>query len=308
MKNKSHEPELHVDQSPALVESPNSPALAVDLDDSFSETRRLRKDGWDAPGRAKFIGTLAETGVVTFACRACDMSAKSAYMLRRRDPLFASAWEAAVSMARERLADELLARSLKGSAEQLLREGAIVAERHHFDNKLAFAILRRLDRRAELGTTFRTPPAAEIPGPALAIAGEWQNLVDAIAEDRREDVARLLAPLPAKGNTEGNDPPIEGCDDSESDESETFQHRRVWRHYPSDGWRTDFPPPAGFDGDENGDWEDDGYARTLTADELAHLIAAGIAEADEAASELTIEDDEAERAKFFAELQPRQTH
>ena len=66
-------------------------------------------------------------------------------------------------MARQRLADELLARSLKGSAEQLLRDGAIVGERHHFDNKLAFAILRRLDRQAELDATFRTPPAWEIP-------------------------------------------------------------------------------------------------------------------------------------------------
>lgn len=181
-------------QAPA---EPDSPALAAHLDDSFTETRRLRKDGWDAPKMASFIGTLAETGVVTYACRACDMSAKSAYALRHRDPLFASAWEAALSMARERLADELLARSLKGSAEQLLKDGAIVAERHHFDNKLAFAILRRLDRRAELGTTFRTPPAAEIPGPPPAIAGEWQ-LVDAMADDRVRGCRTVADPSPCQ--------------------------------------------------------------------------------------------------------------
>jgi hypothetical protein len=307
MKNESHEPELHLDTGPILLES-LSEAVAVDLDDSFSETRRLRKDGWDAANMATFIGTLAETGVVTFACRACGMSAQSAYVLRRRDFLFATAWEAALSMARERLADELLARSLKGSADQLLHDGAIVAERHHFDNKLAFAMLRRLDRRAELGATFRTPPAAEVRGPPPAIAGEWQNLVDAMADGRTADVERLLAPTPSKVDSEVYDPPIEGFEDSESEDAVTFEHARVWRDWPSDGWRTDFPPPAAFDGDENGDWEDDGYARTLTADELAGLIAAGIAEPDEAAFELSIEDDEAARAKFFSELQPRQTH
>jgi len=135
-------------QSPTLVET-HSPALATCLEDSFFETRRLRKDGWDGTRMASFVGMLAETGIVTLACRACGMSAQSAYALRQRHLLFAKAWEAAISLAREKLADELLARSLKGSAEQLLRDGAIVGERHHFDNKLAFAVLRRLDRRAD---------------------------------------------------------------------------------------------------------------------------------------------------------------
>ena len=141
MDNESLSPDeqITLPTPPALVE-PDSPALATDLEDSFFETRRFREGGWDGPGKALFIGTLAETGVVTFACRVCNMSAKSAYALRHRDPVFSKAWGAALDMARHRLADELLARSLRGSAEQLLRDGCIVGERHHYDNKLAFAI------------------------------------------------------------------------------------------------------------------------------------------------------------------------
>src|SRR5688500_9294213 len=125
MEDAHYEPEPHL-------------ALATCLEDSFTDTKRLLEGGWDGPKMSAVIATLAVTGIVTFACRACDMSAKSAYALRPRDPVFAGAWEAALDMARVRLADELLARSLKGSHEALLRGGAIVAERQHYDNKLAF--------------------------------------------------------------------------------------------------------------------------------------------------------------------------
>ena len=298
MSIESNKPEPTLDQSTTLVET-SSPALATYLEDSFFETRRLRKDGWDGAGMAIFIGTLAETGVVTLACRACGMSAKSAYALRHRDPLFAKVWEAALSMARALLADELLARSLKGSAEQLLRDGAIVGERHHFDNKLAFSILRRLDRRAELGATFRTPTNAEIPLPAPAVSGEWQALLDAIGEDRADDVARLVMPPAAKGNTEGNDPPI---GDAEGDD---IIPERIWQEDGGE-WRTDFPPPIGFIGFEEGEWQEETYHRALDPDELASVIEAGLAEPGQVGM-ISIEQDEAERDSFFAGLAVEQS-
>lgn len=290
---------------PICTEDPN-PALATCLDDSFTETRRLREGGWDGPKMAAFIATLAQTGIVRDACRACDISAKSAYALRHRDPVFTKAWEAALDMARHRLADELLARSLKGSAEALLRDGAIVAERQHFDNKLAFSILRRLDRRAELGATFKSPPQWEVAVPAPAVSGEWQEMLDALAEDRPADAARLLGPGPAKdeqGNTEGNNPLLEG-DTDDHDDGEPEVRERIWQAWPSDEWRTDFPPPPGFDGDEYGDWDDaEGYSRTLTGAEFAALAAAGLADAPP--EKATIEEDSAERDAFFAALSAR---
>ncbi len=300
MDDIAHEPESNL-------------ALATQLEDSFFETRRLRHDGWDGPKKAIFCRTLAETGVVTDACRACDMSAKSAYALRHRDPVFARAWEVALSMARERLADELLARSMKGSVEQIMsNDGAIVGERHSYDNKLAFAVLRRLDRRAELGATFKTPPVWAIPDAPAAVSGDWQLLLDALSDDRDADAALLLMPVPPvlsssngpqgdKGN-EGNDPPCEGVNsDSDSLAGEPHTPKRVWQDWRTDEWRTDFPPPAGFDGDEYGLWEDsEGYSRTLTDDELTALVAAGMAEGG--GPTITIEEDEAERDRYFASL------
>ena len=275
----------------------DSPALATDLEDSFFETRRLRHDGWDGPAMAMFCRALAETGIVTEACRACGKAAKSAYALRQREPLFARAWESALSLARERLADDLLARSLKGSAEQIIRDGCIWGERHAYDNKLAFAILRRLDRRAELGATFRTPPADQIPCQVPAVSGDWQLLLDALSDDRKEDAALLLTPLPPEivKSNEGNNPPVEGEEGDELDEP--YVPKRVWQEYLSGAWRTNFPPPPDFDGDEKGAWEEPGYSRSLTATELAAVTTGS---ADEAI--VTLEQDEADRDAFFAAL------
>ncbi|MEO5578804.1 MAG: hypothetical protein ABIR25_07130 [Sphingomicrobium sp.] len=297
MRHISIEPDAPVDQSNTLGETPgtpDSPALATDLEDSFFETRRLRKDGWNGGKMATFCGTLAETGIVTYACRASGMSAQSAYGLRHRDRVFAKAWEAALSMARERLADELLARSLKGGAEQLLKDGCIVAERHTFDNKLAFAMLRRLDHRAELGTTFRMPAAREVPLPAPAVKGQWQDLLDALTEERSADAMRLLDP--PKVDSEVDDPPVEGVESNEL-EDEPFVPKRIWREYRTDAWRTDFPPPPDFEGNEKGVWEDNGYSRSLTAAELAAVTIG-----DPDAGSVTLEQDEADRDAFFAAL------
>ncbi len=296
MKNDSQEPEPCCPNALAPTE-PDSPALATDLEDSYFETRRLRHDGWDGPAMALFCQALAEIGVVTEACRACGKSAKSAYALRQREPLFARAWESALSLARERLADDLLARSLKGSCEQIMRDGCIVGERHAYDNKLAFAILRRLDRRAEFGATFRTPPADRIPCPVPAVSGDWQLLLDALSEERKQDAAILLTPLPPKSDegNEGNNPPIEGVEGDDVDEP--YVPKRVWQEYRTDAWRTDFPPPPDFDGEEKGAWEEQGYSRTLTAAELAAVTAGNPDE-----EIITLEQDEADRDAFFAAL------
>jgi hypothetical protein len=145
-------------------------------------------------------------------------------------------------------------------AEQIMREGCIWGERHTFDNKLAFAMLRRLDRRAELGATFRTPPESAVPEMPAALTGDWQGVLDAFEQDNPDEASRLLAPKCDKGN-EGNDPPFEGVEGNDSLDGDTPEEpQRVWQQWPSKEWRTDFPPPAGFNGDEYGDWEDpEGY-------------------------------------------------
>ena len=48
---------------------------------------------------------------------------------------------------------------------------------------------------------------------------------------------------------------------------------RFWRDEGTDNWMTDFPPPPGFDGYEDGEWGEDDYARACTAEEPSILVA-----------------------------------
>ena len=66
----------------------------------LSRPRRPRRSGeWTSAKAVTFIVTLAATRSVTLAAHEAGMSRKSAYVLKARDPAFASAWAAAVTAA-----------------------------------------------------------------------------------------------------------------------------------------------------------------------------------------------------------------
>lgn len=252
----------------------------------------IRHDGWTGEVMAKFLETLAETGIVLDACDAAGRSRETAYALRRRNPLFAKAWELALGNARDRLADTLLARSIEGNVEQIIKDGVIVAEKHYIDNRLGLAVLKRLDKRADEAARLRRPS----PSPASA-EPDWDIALTALRTGNQDDIAAALVML-------RHDEP-DKADTTLIDETEVdagFNHSRVWRTWDTGEWRTDYPPPPDFDGHEEGDWEDHDYCRTLTAEELAALVTAGIAKPAEAPSEISIEEDETERDAFFASL------
>ena len=160
----------------------------------LASARVQRHDGWTHEKIAIFCETLAETAVVADACDAANMSAQGAYAARRRNPIFAAAWDAALTIARERLADTLLARSMEGNVEQLWRDGRVVGERHVLDNRLGLAILRRLDRLAETGlsTSSRGVRAATAPAPQ-ARPVDWDFAIEALRIGDDEGVAKALA-------------------------------------------------------------------------------------------------------------------
>ena len=120
---------------------------------------QIRHDGWTGDKMAVFCETLAETAVVAEACDEARMGISGAYAHRRRNPFFAVAWNASLTIARERLADTLLARSMEGNIEQLYKDGELVGERHTLDNNLGLALLRRLDRLAETGSPLHSNPS-----------------------------------------------------------------------------------------------------------------------------------------------------
>ena len=161
----------------------------VDAADVSALSPATRHDGWSGEKIAIFCETLADTAVVAEACEVARMSVSGAYAARRRNPLFADAWDAALTIARDRIADTLLARSIEGNVEQIFRDGVLVGERHLIDNGLGLAILRRLDRIAESGMAVSTRGEKSRmlqPAGARSMPGfDWAGAVAARCERRR---------------------------------------------------------------------------------------------------------------------------
>ncbi|MBW0006311.1 MAG: hypothetical protein JO335_01225 [Sphingomonas sp.] len=249
---------------------------------------------------ATFCETLAETAVVAEACEAARMGISGAYAARRRLPAFAAAWDAALGIARERLADTLLARSMEGNVEQLYRDGELVGEKHVIDNRLGLAILRRLDRLADTGlsTSARGVRAPTAPSPVRQPI-DWNFAIEALRTGDDEGVAKALALIEGHKVEEVEGPP-NSLIQSEGGETLDLSDRCWWSEV--DGcWLTDFPPPAGFTGYESRGYDEiddeEPYVRACTEEEAA--ILAADAAADRAADRA---EDELLRDEWFAFL------
>jgi hypothetical protein len=151
--------------------------------------RVLRHDGWTPEKERIFLVTLAATGVVADSCRACGMSRDSAYTRRNSAAgrAFALAWEAALVLARPVAADDVMSRARHGVIDKIYRNGELVAERHRHDNRLAMAVLTRLDRLVEeLG---ERAPAVR------TVAQEFDQFLDVLADGNKAAEAFLARRL-----------------------------------------------------------------------------------------------------------------
>jgi len=278
------------------------------LDTIDGETRHYRHDGWTPAARAAFLETLARSGVVTDACKEVQRSSQAAYSLRNRDPLFAAGWDAALSMARARLADELFHRSVHGTVDQIWKDGEVVAERHRHDNRLSIAVLNRLDARCDRDD--------RIEAPAVRAAANWEAYLAALAGDRTGEIQAMLAAPPPEC-LDDDDGAILGQGrnsmlihqlhqlrqgkalDEDLDWTDDEDDERIW--IEDNSWRTNFPPPDGFNGHEAGDYGDEDYSRQCTPGEC-ELLDRRYPDAFRDEAEEKRQADEAARAAFFAGL------
>ena len=109
-------------------------------------------NGWSAEVQRAFIAALARCGVVAAAARSVARSPRSAYQLRRRageNSGFARAWEEAQARAGDRTLDQAMAGAMQVRRTPVWRHGRQVGWREAADNRLAYAVLRTLDRREE---------------------------------------------------------------------------------------------------------------------------------------------------------------
>jgi hypothetical protein len=145
--------------------------------------RRARHDGFSGPRQAIFLEAIAEGLTVAEAAARAGISPTTAYNFRNRRAgrAFNLAWEAACRRARRPLADHLHDRSLAGQVETYRDgDGEIVGTRHRHDNRLAMAMLTRLDRKAEA--------YKEDERLVGVLAEEFEELLDVIeAEGDAED-------------------------------------------------------------------------------------------------------------------------
>jgi len=272
-----------------------------------------RHDGWTGERMAVFCEVLGDTGLVVDACLAAGKSTNTAYATRRRNPIFAAVWDAALAVARERLAHTLLARSIEGSVEQYFKDGELVGEKRVIDNRLGLAILRRLDRLAETGTSLHSnfllaPVRADRRGTATpsSSAVDWDLALSALRSGDPDSLAAALAMLKGGEAHEAHDPPnraptgelgnAAAAGDAEEDYAvEDDDPTRVWCDEGT--WYTDFAPPLGYIDFEKGAWGDYGYKRLCTREESRMLEAEARVH-----SEVERTADEAARDAWFAEL------
>lgn len=103
--------------------------------------------GWTPERKAGFLDHLAARGNVRLACAQVGLSAEAAYRLRRRDPLFARAWAAALVLAQEKNEQVLADRAIDGIEEEVWYRGELVGTRRRYDTRLFLAHLARVDRQ-----------------------------------------------------------------------------------------------------------------------------------------------------------------
>jgi hypothetical protein len=206
---------------------------------------RYRHDGLTPEKQREYVEALADTGVAHEAAARVGVSEQAINRVRRRADArsFDLACEAALRFAARRIRSIAFERAIEGSIKRHYYHGELKSEERVYDNRLLVYLLGKLDRQL-------APPAE-----AEAVADNWQPWMEAIEQG-------LPAPLPSDDEGPEEDEEAGLCDRIE-----------VWQE---DGkWWTEFPPPAGFDGIEEGDAGSYGYQRALSEAELA------VVEADE---------------------------
>lgn len=323
-----HFPAADAQQAATAADTDATPAAETDAFGNTPSTPpalRMRADGWFPARQRLFLESLAQSGIVTTACDDCQMSPRAAYSLRLRAEGvgFRLGWEAALLIARARLVDTLMARAINGWEEVITHsrdphEKSTTTHRHRIDNRLAMSLLGRLDKRAEV-------PLSEGSDAALAriVAQDFEAFLDLISSGAGGAAISLFlalrTPQAEEVNPHQNDPigrcELCGADHGENSEDalapgeQSFEDALaglgVWCENPDnaedpDSWRTEYPAPPGFDGEEWGHWHSDWYERTLTQAELdAHLARQDIPGTREADDHDFLKAAEAARDAYF---------
>ncbi|HYJ29742.1 MAG TPA: hypothetical protein VEW25_05315 [Allosphingosinicella sp.] len=232
---------------------------------------RYRTDGLTPQKQREYVEALADTGVARVAAARIGVSEQAVNRARRRADAraFDLACEAAQRHGARRLRSIAYERAIEGTVKRHYYHGELKSEEIVYDNRLLIYLLGKAEKLLD------PPPETE------AVLTDWDPWMDAVErglpepEPQPEPEAEALEP--------------DGVD-AETDE---WDGNEIWED--EDGlWWTAFPPPQGFDGQEEATPGDHGYRRTLSDEEQA------VIDKDLAASRgETIGEEAARRDRYF---------
>ena len=136
---------------------------------------------WTPALELSFVEALADTGSVTEACRIVSMSRRAAYDRKRKGAglAFRIGWDAAVLLARDVVADELLDRALAGQWTETIKDPETGKTRRFAqDRNLGLALLSRLDRMCDIQASEGTMLMA-----AQIVSQDFEAFLDLMVED-----------------------------------------------------------------------------------------------------------------------------
>lgn len=244
---------------------------------------------WTPAKMTVFSRHMGATGSVRRAAEEAGMSANAAYELRQRPEgvAFRIAWEAALLIARGRLADDTLEWAIWGREEEVVRTldrdaGTITTTRKRHESRLAMSVLARLDNR------IAAPPGGDRDAHAARIvAQDFAGFLDLVAAggDAMAVSIWIAARDPEK---QAEIRALEQCHLLAEQQEKVRRARllieaetmathfaaqdphRIWMM--ADGqYMTDYPPGPDFCGTEQGHYGVEGYCRSASEDELTGL-------------------------------------
>jgi hypothetical protein len=255
MRNDGREPPPRLaararDRFPELVATADQ-IRDRDILDFDPVSLRHRADGWTPAKQREYVEALADSGVARYAAARVGMSEQSANRLRRRASArsFDRACDAAIRIGARRLISVACERAIDGTIKRHYYRGEVKGEERVYDNRLLIALI------SKLGPLIAPPPEdAEPP------AADWEPWMDALEQG---------LPEPPPSEPAAAEPAHAPDPDALPDdvEEEAFDGSEIWEERGE--WFTDFPPPDGFEGEENGEFGDSGYYRSLSEAEQA---------------------------------------
>ncbi len=233
---------------------------------------------WTPAQMRSFLEALAETGCVADACTQVSKSRRAAYYLRNRHDgrAFNLGWNAAVLNAKAVVTDLLMERVILGETVETVKnvETGRTTRVHH-PVRLSLGLFDRLERM----TDASIEQEMELEGDMLradavhrVIAQDFEAFLDLVEASGNE--AEILAFITARSPAAKRRNMCELARKSEpeplDDEAQAEADAgllEVWHCDEAGDWRTNYPPPPNFTGEEEGQFGDDAYARSLSAAE-----------------------------------------